>query len=171
MTGLPTSGKSTLSALLKIKLEQDFGRFVEVLGEDEIRKGLSKDLGMSRADTEEHTRGVTFVAKLLSRKWVMPIVALISLYRTSRAEARDTIGQDKFIEVYIKVSLSTCEEKDPKGLCGRARRREIIDMTEVQDPYGKPLNPDIVVDTEGSSLEDSVVSVVKELPKFGHLAG
>jgi adenylylsulfate kinase len=114
---------------------------------------------------------VTFVAKLPSRNWVIPIVALISPYRTSPAEARDTIGQDKFIEVYVKVSLSTCEERDAKGLCGRARRREILDMTGVQDPYGKPLNLDIVVDTEGSSLEHSVVSVVKELRKFGHLAG
>jgi adenylylsulfate kinase len=169
MTGLPGSGKSTLSLLLKTKLERDYGRFVELLDGDEIRKGLSKDLGMSRADREEHARRVAFVAKLLTRNGVVPIVALISPYRTSRAGARETIGGDRFVEVFVKASLATCEKRDPKGLYAKARRGEITDMTGVQDPYEEPLDPDIVVDTELGSPEDSAESVIRSLRALGRL--
>jgi adenylylsulfate kinase len=170
MTGLPASGKSTLSVLLKTRLENEFGRFVEILDGDEIRKGLSKDLGMSKSDREEHARRVAFVAKLLSRNGVIPIVALISPYRTSRAAARETVGPDRFVEVYVKASLSTCEKRDPKGLYARARRGEITDMTGIQDPYEEPIHPEVVVDTEDSSPEDSAAFVLEKLSILDHLS-
>jgi adenylylsulfate kinase len=169
MTGLPGAGKSTLSVLLKARLERDFGRFVEILDGDEIRKGLSRDLGMSRADREEHARRVAFVAKLLSRNGVIPIVALISPYHTSRVSARDTIGPERFVEVFVKASLSTCEKRDPKGLYAKARRGEITDMTGIQDPYEEPLNPDIIVNTEIGGPYDSTSLVIEALRRFGHL--
>ena len=169
MTGLPGSGKSTIASLLKTRLESDYGRFVELLDGDEIRKGLSKDLGMSRADREEHAGRVAFVAKLLSRNGVIPIVALISPYRTSRASARETIGQNRFVEVYVKASLSTCERRDPKGLYAKARRGEIDNMTGIQHPYEEPTDADIVVDTEKNDPAHSAKLIVDGLEKLGKL--
>src|SRR5580700_4421678 len=110
MTGLPGAGKSTLAGVLKSKLEEEAGRRVEILDGDEVRKGLSRDLGLSREDREEHAWRVSFVSKLLARNGVVAIVALISPYRSSRASAKQVIGPERFVEVYIKASLQTCEE-------------------------------------------------------------
>jgi adenylylsulfate kinase-like enzyme len=99
MTGLPAAGKSTLADLVSKPLVEEYGRYVEVLDGDEIRKGLSRDLGLSKEDREEHARRVSFVAKVLSRNGVVAIVSLISPYRVSRAEARGMIGPEKFVEI------------------------------------------------------------------------
>jgi adenylyl-sulfate kinase len=171
MTGLPGSGKSTLSILLKQRLETEFGRRVELLDGDEIRKGISKDLGLSREDREEHARRVAFVAKLLARNDVIPIVALISPYRVSRESARETIGKERFLEVYIRASLEECQRRDPKGLYAKARKGEITNMTGVQDPYEEPLNPDITIDTEGVPTEASVGELIRKLRELGRLPG
>ena len=88
MTGLPGS-KSTLAKILENKLRSEYGRYVEVLDGEEVRKGLSRDLGLSKEDREEHARRVSYVAKVLSRNGVVAVVALISPYRHSRAEARE----------------------------------------------------------------------------------
>src|SRR5579864_9203496 len=148
MTGLSGSGKSTLAGVLKDRFENEYGRFVEILDGDEIRKGLSRDLGLSREDREEHARRVSYLAKVLSRNGVISIVALISPYKVSRDSARDLIGNDHFVEVYVKASLETCEKRDPKGLYAKARRGEIKNMTGIQDPYEVPQSADIVIDTE-----------------------
>lgn len=147
MTGLPGSGKSTLAGVLKAKLEAQ-GRRVEILDGDEVRKGLSRDLGLSREDREEHAWRVSFVSKLLARNGVVAIVALISPYRTSRESAKQMIGPERFVEVYVKASLQVCEMRDPKGLYAKARRGEITNMTGIQDPYEEPTDADIVVETE-----------------------
>ena len=148
MTGLPGSGKSTVAAIVKRRLEEEYGRYVELLDGDEVRKGLSSDLGLSREDREEHARRVSYLAKVLARNGVISIVALISPYRTSRQRARELIGGQDFVEVYVKASLETCEKRDPKGLYARARRGEINNMTGIQDPYEAPESPDIVLDTQ-----------------------
>ena len=163
MTGLPGAGKSTIAVILKRRLEQDYGRFVEVLDGDEIRKGLSRDLGMSRQDREEHARRVSYLAKVLSRNGVISIVALISPYRSSRESARESIGIDRFVEVYVKASLTTCERRDPKGLYAKARRGEIMNMTGIQDPYEEPLNPEIEVNTEKTAPGESARDVIAAL--------
>src|SRR5579875_1153271 len=168
MTGLPGSGKSTLAELLKKKYEQEYGRFVEVLDGDEVRKGLSRDLGLSREDREEHARRVSYLAKVLSRNGVISIVALISPYKRSRDSAREVIGKDRFVEVYVKASLSACETRDPKGLYAKARKGEITNMTGIQDPYEVPESPDIVIDTEKHSKEDSVKLITDALVSLGH---
>ena len=108
MTGLPASGKSTLSRLLEKELRERHGRCVEVLDGDEVRKGLSRDLGLSKEDREEHARRMSYVAKVLARNGVVAIVALISPYRRSRAEAREMIGPERFVEAYIRAPLSVC---------------------------------------------------------------
>src|ERR1700676_2743335 len=92
MTGLSGSGKSTLAGVLKERLENQYGRYVEILDGDEIRKGLSRDLGLSREDREENARRVSYLAKVLSRNGVISVVALISPYKVSREQAKETIG-------------------------------------------------------------------------------
>jgi adenylyl-sulfate kinase len=169
MTGLPGSGKSTLAGLLKSKLEQEHGRRVEILDGDEIRKGLSRDLGLSREDREEHAHRVSFVAKLLSRNGVIPIVALISPYKSSRDRAREMIGPERFVEVYVKASLEECEKRDPKGLYAKARKGEINNMTGIQDPYEAPASPDIVVETEADSADGSATAIIAALHGMGRL--
>lgn len=169
MTGLPGSGKSTIAMILKRRLESDYGRFVEILDGDEIRRGLSRDLGLSREDREEHARRVSYLAKVLSRNGVISVVALISPYRTSREFARETIGTGRFVEVYVKASLSTCEKRDPKGLYAKARRGEITNMTGIQDPYEEPIAPEIVVDSENASPEKSTEELLAGLKRLGYL--
>jgi adenylylsulfate kinase len=163
MTGLPGSGKSTIATGLKQRLEVEFGRYVELLDGDEVRKGLSSDLGLSREDREEHARRVSYLAKVLARNGVVSIVALISPYRSSRERARELVGKQAFLEVYVKASLVTCEARDPKGLYARARRGEITNMTGIQDPYEEPLQPDIVVDTNVATPDASIDEVIRQL--------
>ena len=163
MTGLPGSGKSTIATLAKQRLQGEHGRYVELLDGDEVRKGLSKDLGLSREDREEHARRVSYLAKVLSRNGVISIVALISPYRTSRQKARELIGAEDFVEVYVKASLATCEKRDPKGLYAKARRGEITNMTGIQDPYEEPISPEIVIDTESTTPEGSTETMLQML--------
>jgi len=168
MTGLPGAGKSTLSILAKNRLEAQ-GRRVEVLDGDEVRRGLSRDLGLSREDREEHAWRVSFVSKLLARNGVVAIVALISPYRVSRERAREMIGPERFVEVYVKASLAECERRDPKGLYKKARKGEITNMTGIQDPYEEPESPDIVIETEEGTPEQSADLLMKRLKQLHKL--
>src|SRR5579872_1833664 len=163
MTGLSGSGKSTLAGVLKDRFENEYGRFVEILDGDEIRKGLSRDLGLSREDREEHARRVSYLAKVLSRNGVISIVALISPYKVSRESAKETIGADRFIEVYIKASLDACEKRDPKGLYKKARKGEITNMTGLQDPYEPPESPDVIIETEKGTPQESAELLIRRL--------
>lgn len=163
MTGLPGSGKSTLAGVLKQRFEDEYGRFVEILDGDEIRKGLSRDLGLSREHREEHARRVSYLAKVLSRNGVISIVALISPYKVSRESAREIIGSDRFVEVYVKASLEACEKRDPKGLYAKARKGEIKNMTGVQDPYEPPESPDITIETELGTPQESAEILINRL--------
>jgi adenylylsulfate kinase len=148
---------------MKQRLEAEYGRYVELLDGDEVRKGLSIDLGLSREDREEHARRVSYLAKVLSRNGVISIVALISPYRASRQRAKELIGDQDFVEVYVKASLATCEKRDPKGLYAKARRGEITNMTGIQDPYEAPLSPQILVDTDKATPEESVEALIERL--------
>ncbi len=163
MTGLPGSGKSTLAGVLKQRFENEFDRYVEILDGDEVRKGLSRDLGLSREDREEHARRVSYLAKVLSRNGVISVVALISPYKVSRESAREIIGRDRFVEVYIKASLAACEKRDPKGLYAKARKGEIKNMTGIQDPYEPPESPDVIIETELGTPEESAELLIRKL--------
>ncbi len=169
MTGLPGSGKSTLARLMETTLRERYGRHVEVLDGDDVRKGLSRDLGLSREDREEHARRVSYVAKVLARNGVIAVVALISPYRRSRAEAKEMIGKERFVEVYVKAPLSVCESRDPKGLYARARRGEIDNMTGIQHPYEEPETPDLVVDTTAGTPQESADRLLAGLLRLGKL--
>jgi adenylylsulfate kinase len=166
LTGLPSAGKTTISHTLAPLLTAR-GRRVELLDGDEVRKGLSADLGFDRDSREQHARRVTFVAKLLARNGVIPIVALISPYATSRAQARQQVG--RFVEVYVKTPVEVCEQRDVKGLYKRARAGEIHEFTGVDDPYEPPEHPEITVDTTRMSPDQSAAYVISELERLGWL--
>jgi adenylylsulfate kinase len=166
MTGLPSAGKTTLGGSLARQLTA-LNHGVEVLDGDEIRRGLSSDLGFDRDSREAHSRRVAFVARLLVRHGAIPVVALISPYASSRAAARQLIGN--FVEVYLPTPLEVCEQRDVKGLYRRARRGEIAHLTGVDDPYEPPRNPDIVVDTTRGSPDESASFVLRELGRLGWL--
>ena len=163
-TGLPSSGKTSIANAL-IPLLKERGWNVELLDGDEVRKGLSSDLGFDRAAREAHAGRVTFVAKVLARNDAIPIVALISPYASSRARARTEIG--RFVEIYVTTPLEVCEQRDVKGLYKKARQGQIREMTGVDDPYEIPEHPEIRVDTEGRSPLESARFVLSELDRLG----
>jgi len=138
---------------------------VELLDGDEIRRGLSSDLGFGRAARESHAARVTFVAKVLARNGVIPIVALISPYRSSREKARTEIG--RFVEVYVSTPLEVCEQRDVKGLYKKAREGSIKEMTGVDDPYEIPEKPDITVDTLHRTPVESAQFILGEIERIG----
>ena len=164
LTGLPGSGKTTIARQLEPEIRK-LGWPVEVLDGDEIRQNLSKGLGFSREDRETHLKRVTYVAKLLSRNGVAVIAAFISPYRSIREYARKETTN--FLEVYVKCSVETCAQRDPKGLYKKADSREIKDLTGPQDLYEEPLEPDLVVDTERLTIDQSVKSIVEKLETSG----
>ena len=163
-TGLPSAGKTSIARAI-MPLLRERGWNAELLDGDEVRQGLSADLGFDRTAREAHARRVTFVAKVLARNDAIPIVALISPYASSRAYARKEIG--RFVEIYVTTPLAVCEQRDVKGLYKKARRGEIREMTGVDDPYEVPERPDIRVDTIDRTPEEAARFVLAELDHLG----
>ena len=160
-TGLSGSGKSTITTHLVKELRKR-GSKLEVLDGDVVRENLSKGLGFSKEDRDTNIRRIAFVANLLSRNDVPVITAAISPYRDIRDEARQMMG-DRFVEAYVKASVETCEERDVKGLYAKARSGEIKEFTGVSDPYEPPENPELVIDTEAQSAEESAQQILSYL--------
>ena len=149
MTGLPCSGKTTIAR----KLRELYPKLVMLDG-DELRAQSSSN-DFSREGINENNRKVANLAKDFSMS--KPVcVSLISPFKENREDARKIIGDNKFIEEYIKCSLSTCEERDVKGMYKKARRNEIKDFIGVNTNYEIPYNPDLILDTEKLSVEESV---------------
>jgi adenylylsulfate kinase len=167
-TGLSGAGKSTLSVAVAGVLRER-GQRVEVLDGDVVRTNLSKGLGFSREDRDTNIRRIGFVANLLSRNDVVAVVAAISPYRATRAEVRADIG--RFVEVHVRCSLEELIRRDVKGLYQRALRGEVAQFTGVSDPYEPPLNPEVVVDTDQESVEQSVGKIVSALERLGYVPG
>jgi len=157
-TGLSGAGKTTITNLL-VKELHDRGSKIEVLDGDIVRENLSKGLGFSKDDRDINIRRIAFVADLLSRNDVPVITAAISPYREIRDEARELM-QRRFVEVYVKASVEACEERDVKGLYAKARSGEIKEFTGVSDPYEAPENPEITVETESQSPEESATQII-----------
>jgi adenylyl-sulfate kinase len=160
-TGLSGAGKTTISHLVELELRERGSR-VEVLDGDVVRENLSKGLGFSKEDRDTNIRRIGFVADLLSRNGVPVITAAISPYRELRDESRELMG-DRFIEVFVKASVEVCAERDVKGLYEKAFKGEIKEFTGVSDPYEEPLDPEIVLDTEHQSPEESAAKVISLL--------
>lgn len=158
-TGLPGSGKSTLAMALERRLF-DLGWQVYTLDGDNIRRGLSADLGFSPHDREENIRRIGEVATLFADAGAICVAAFISPYRADRVRAREAAGDRRFFEVYVKSGLATCEHRDPKGHYARARAGQIKDFTGVDAPYEAPEQPGIVIDTETQDIETCVAQLL-----------
>ncbi len=160
-TGLSGAGKTTISDLLATELKKRDSR-LEILDGDIVRENLSKGLGFSKEDRDTNVRRIGFVADLLSRNGVPVITAAISPYREIRDEARGIMG-DRFIEAYVSASVEVCAERDVKGLYEKAFAGEIKEFTGVSDPYEPPLNPELTLDTENETPEESAEKVLAYL--------
>jgi adenylylsulfate kinase len=165
-TGLPSSGKSTLATMLQERL-RGWEYPVELLDGDEVRQRLTKGLGFSKADRDENIRRISYVAKLLTRTGAVAIVAAISPYREVREEARSEIGN--FVEVYVACPVEECIKRDVKGLYQKALRGEIAQFTGVSDPYEPPLYPEVVVETDRETADESLHNILKTLQDLKHL--
>jgi adenylylsulfate kinase len=157
-TGLSGAGKSTITGHLVDELKRRGSR-VEVLDGDIVRENLSKGLGFSKEDRDTNIRRIAFVADLLSRNEVPVITAAISPYAEIRDEAREMMD-GRFIEAYVKVSLEEAERRDVKGLYKKARAGEIKEFTGVSDPYEAPEDPELVLDTENETPEESARKIL-----------
>jgi adenylylsulfate kinase len=166
-TGLPSSGKTTISKLVEKEIRAR-GRNVEVLDGDVVRMNLSKGLGFSKEDRDTNIRRIGFVANLLTRNGVAVICAAISPYKAIRDENRELIG-NTFIEIYVEASVEECARRDVKGLYKKAFAGEIKEFTGVSDPYEAPENPEVICHTEPESPEQSAAKIIKYLDERGYL--
>ena len=155
LTGLSGSGKSTIACALK-KCLTEAGRICYILDGDDLRKGLNRDLGFSPEDRTENIRRIAEVARLFNEAGLWVIVAFISPYRADRHSARETIGRDRFVEVFIDAPLVVCERRDPKGLYKKARAGLIPEFTGVSAPYEPPDRPALVLSTDRENVSQSV---------------
>ncbi|HXV12745.1 MAG TPA: adenylyl-sulfate kinase [Candidatus Krumholzibacteria bacterium] len=165
-TGLPSSGKSTLARRVEeILLER--GMNVEVLDGDEVRENLSKGLGFSKQDRDTNIRRIGFVARLLSRNGVVAITAAISPYADVRDEMRGAIG--RFVEVYVKCPIDVLKERDVKGLYKKALAGEIKHFTGVDDPYEAPARPEVLIESDRETIDQSVAKIIQTLEVMGYV--
>ncbi|WP_409430929.1 adenylyl-sulfate kinase [Mycobacterium sp. SMC-16] len=163
-TGLPASGKSTLAVAVERALVES-GQVAYLLDGDNIRHGLSDDLGFSAGDRAENIRRVGHLARLLADSGVVALASLVSPLKSDRDTARElsTVAKLPFIEVYVSTPRSECERRDPKGLYARAKAGELRGLTGVDAPYEPPENPDLVVDTTGADIDKLVAQVLGAL--------
>ncbi len=163
-TGLSGSGKSTIANALEKELHAQ-GKRTYILDGDNIRQGLNKDLGFTDADRVENIRRVAEVAKLMMDAGLIVMTAFISPFRAEREMARELIGKENFIEVFVDTPLDVCEQRDPKGLYKKARSGQLPNMTGINSPYEPPLHPDHIVSGNDERSTDTAILISKMLAK------
>ena len=168
LTGLSGSGKSTIAVAAEEALVAR-GRLAYVLDGDNIRHGLNKNLGFSPEDRTENIRRIGEVAKLFTDAGLVVFTSFISPYRADRDLVRSIHDAGRFIEVHVAASVETCESRDVKGLYKKARAGEIKDFTGISAPYEAPEKPEVLIDTNGESVEQSVERLVGYLTAKGYL--
>src|SRR5881396_3261762 len=162
-TGLSGAGKTTIAELVRPELERR-GRLVEWLDGDEVREHLSKGLGFSKEDRDTNIDRIGWVASSLTRHGAAVIVSAISPYAEARDKARAMVEEHgTFVEVFVDASVEECARRDVKGLYEKAFRGEIKEFTGVSDPYEPPLDPEITIDTEAQTVEESAATVLAYL--------
>jgi adenylylsulfate kinase len=170
-TGLSGSGKTTLTNAIIPHLRAR-GVRVETLDGDEVRKNLSKDLGYSKKDRDANIRRIGYVSRLLARNGVCVIAAAISPYREIRGEVRSEIEADGvvFVEVFVKSSLSVLVARDVKGLYKKAIAGEIEQFTGISDPYEEPFDPELVIESDRETVEESAAKILTKLEEMRLIA-
>jgi len=167
-TGLSGSGKSTIANEVAYKLHS-LGHLSYVLDGDNIRHGLNKDLGFSPEDRKENIRRISEVANLFADAGLITITAFISPYKIDRNYCRELVGKGRFLEIYTKASIETCEKRDTKGLYKKAREGIIKDFTGINAPYEEPEKPELILDTDKETIEESVGKIMKKLEEQGYI--
>jgi adenylylsulfate kinase len=169
LTGLSASGKSTVACLLEEALHER-GRLAYRLDGDNIRMGLNKNLGFSADDRSENIRRIGEVAKLFADAGIIAITAFISPYQKDRDAVRaSAAAPEDFVEVFVKVSLETAEQRDPKGLYKKARAGLIKGFTGIDDPYEPPTNPEIVIESDQTTPDAAAQQILDYLDQGGYL--
>ena len=158
-TGLSGSGKSTIANALETSLHAQ-GKRTYLLDGDNIRQGLSKDLGFTVADRVENIRRIAEVAKLMMDAGLIVMTAFISPFRQEREAARKLIGNANFVEVFVDTPLALCEQRDTKGLYKKARSGHLPNMTGIDSPYEAPLNPAVTLNSQTEKLQDEVLRIL-----------
>ena len=167
-TGLSASGKSSVANALVRKLFER-GNQAFVLDGDNVRHGLNSDLGFDETSRKENIRRIGEVAKLFVESGQIVLTAFISPYRQDRQVVRQLVEDGEFLEVYVRCSVDTCEQRDPKGLYKKARNAEIANFTGISAPYEEPEHPEFILDTERYSIEECVEQLTTFLTDKGYI--
>jgi adenylylsulfate kinase len=167
-TGLSGAGKSTVAHAVEEALYLR-GCHTFVFDGDNVRHGLCSDLSFSEEARKENIRRVGEMAKLFIEAGILSLTAFISPYRADRQKVRELVAPADFIEIYCRCPLEVCERRDVKGLYKRARSGEVREFTGISSPYEEPVNPELVIDTGGASLETCVEQVISYLERNGYL--
>lgn len=163
-TGLSGSGKSTVAIAVERALFQA-GYFAQLLDGDNIRTGINNNLGFSLEDRRENVRRIAEVAKLYQSSGIITLCSFISPTQEIRAMARQIIGPDDFLEIFVNTPLEVCEARDVKGLYAKARSGAIKGFTGIDSPYEIPKNPFLSLTTEGHSVEECAQVVMQAISK------
>jgi adenylylsulfate kinase len=166
LTGLPASGKTTIAKQLE-KTLHDRGCHTYILDGDNMRHGLNKDLGFSKEDRKENIRRIAEVAKLFLDGGIIVICAFVSPYKDDRQIARHLVEDSEFIEVYIKCPVEVCMQRDPKSMYKKAVSGKMTAFTGVDDPYEAPDFPEIVIETDKSTILNGAEKIVEYLKDDG----
>ncbi|MCB4803494.1 adenylyl-sulfate kinase [Methylobacterium brachiatum] len=169
LTGLSGAGKSSIADAVDQALIRS-GRHSMVIDGDNLRHGLNRDLGFSALDRVENIRRAAETARLMAEAGLIVIVALISPFRNDREAAKLIAGDITFLEVYINTPIDVCEERDPKGLYNQARAGKIQNFTGVSHPYDVPEAPDLLINTQGYSIEQSAAALISQLMRVTALS-
>ena len=166
LTGMPSSGKTTIANALKPKLKQ-CGLKAEVLDGDIMRRELSPDLGFTKQDRYAHVKKVIYICNLLSNNGTVSIVSAVSPDKEVRSFVRSQVRN--FVEIYVKCSLSTCIKRDCKGLYKKALTGKMDNLIGLQDPYEEPTNPELIVNTETENLDYITSRIISKLQELGYI--
>lgn len=161
-TGLSGSGKTTIAIALERALNEK-GFLTQLLDGDNVRTGINNNLGFSEADRKENIRRIAEVSKLFVSCGIITINCFVSPTEEIRKQARDIIGNDDLIEIYVNTPLEVCEQRDVKGLYAKARKGELKDFTGIDAPFEEPENAAIEIRTVETSVEEAVKKIIQHI--------
>lgn len=168
LTGLPSSGKSTIAYTVEHALVKR-GHLAYVLDGDNIRFGLNGNLGFSAEDRTENIRRIGEVGKLFVDGGFLTLASFVSPYSADRDAVRELMGEGDFVEIFIDAPVEICEERDPKGLYKKARTGEISNFSGISDPYEVPEKPEMIIKTADWTAEEAAVLIIEMLEKSGKI--